>query len=387
MSQPLPVLLVHDDGELDEIAGILRGLGIGFSERRGEEARRAMPLPRDLLVASIPRALSLPPPPAGSQGAARLAVGASEGQAIRAGLRLSGFDLMVRLPVHPTALRLLLLRLLYRGSERRELPRVAVGLPARMRRWQRWHAAVLAEISVGGCRLLAPRAVPSGGRVVVEIPDAAGTGKPFRVKGLVVRSNAMGPGDATAVLAVAFPKLAPAILQRLEAMVSHFATGPASLPGPVSLLEPMPEPVAEIAPASLGEATEEAQGNRRRGPRTRYRSRIVTLGEEAAHVVIGRDLSMGGLRIEPHGALECGQAVSVALHGADLSVPLVLGGVVARDDGDAGLVICFSPLAPAQRSGLEKVLAERSSLDSLRAEGDGARVLAEIQPAGEKPAA
>lgn len=381
MPETTAVLLVHDGGELDEIAGLLRGLGVSFAEARGSEARRPIQLPRDLLVASVPRALSMPPP-AGTEprGPARLAVGCSDGHDVRDRLRAAGFDLLVRTPVHPTALRLLLLRLLYRGPERRAHRRAAVGVETRYRRWLRWRPALLAEISSGGCRILAPGSVAPGRHLVVELPDPESSRRAFRVKGRVVRSNAVGPTDPTAMLAIAFPGLGSDLRDQLEALVDAHASGPAPLAGPPALLEPAPE-----ADATESEARD--VGDRRRAPRTRYRSRVVTLGEEAAHVVIGRDLSSGGLRIEPHGALECGQRVSVALHGASLSVPLVVRGAVARDDGEAGLLIRFAALLPAQQIALERLLAEQSTLDSLARDGNGACFVTEILAAGEKPAA
>jgi hypothetical protein len=92
---------------------------------------------------------------------------------------------------------------------------------------------------------------------------------------------------------------------------------------------------------------------------------VVTLGEEAAHVVMGRDLSPGGIRIEPHGGLERGQRVALALHGTGLPVPLVVRGSVLRDDGDAGLVIRFDPLGPAQSEALTKILAGLGGIEAL----------------------
>ncbi len=98
--------------------------------------------------------------------------------------------------------------------------------------------------------------------------------------------------------------------------------------------------------------------------------RVVTLGEEAAHVVMGRDLSLGGIRIERHGGLEQGQRLALALHGASLPVPVVVKGSVLRDDGDAGLVILFDPPSQAQKIALEKLMAELGGFESFGPGGE-----------------
>lgn len=385
MSPGCPVLLLGEGAELDDVASVLRGLGAAFEECRGAEAAGPVVLPRDLLVATARRALALPRPARGhleARGPARVAVVTSDSPSLRAGLREAGFDLLLRRPVHPTALRLLLLRLLYRGPERRRETRVSVGLAARYRAGLLWRKAVLTELSTGGCRLLAARTARPGWSITVEIPDPAASGAPLRLLGRVVRANAVSPVDPTFTLALSFVKLTEGTRQRLARIVAAHERGPASLPGGWELEEPAPAPGAaqESAlqpevPETTPEEPEPQEGiapeatpagaDRRRAPRAAYTTRVVTLGEEAAHVVMGRDLSPGGIRIEPHGGLERGQRVALALHGTGLPVPLVVRGSVLRDDGDAGLVIRFDPLGPAQSEALKKILAGLGGIEAL----------------------
>jgi hypothetical protein len=102
---------------------------------------------------------------------------------------------------------------------------------------------------------------------------------------------------------------------------------------------------------------------------------------------MGRDLSLGGIRIEPHGGLERDQQVALAIHGSALAVPLVVRGRVARDDGEAGLVVLFDPLAPAQQLALEKLLGQLGGIEVLGPGGDGAESLvARVLPAAEASA-
>lgn len=241
MGAACPVLLLAEGDELDDVASVLRGLGAAFELRKGASAAGPVPLPRDLLVATARRALALPAPPRGPaelRGAARVAIVDSDSPGLRAGLREAGFDLLVRRPVHPTALRLLLLRLLYRGPERRRETRVSVGASTRYRSGLLWRRAVLTELSVGGCRLLTPRPVALGWRIGVEIPDAPGS--PLRLSGRVVRSNGVGPADTSFTLAVEFLKVTPGARERLARIVASHEQGPAPLSDGWTLEEASP---------------------------------------------------------------------------------------------------------------------------------------------------
>jgi hypothetical protein len=212
----------------------------------------------------------------------------------------------VRRPVHPTALRLLLLRLLYRGPERRRKLRVAVGTAIRYRRALLWRSAMLTELSSSGCRLLAARGVPAGGRVRLELPDPASPAAPLRVRGRVLRSNVLGPSDPTHTLAVEFRGLKDAVRARVEQIVAAARGGSADV-GPAVT---RPVGARAQAPASL--------------PPT---PRVVTLSE-GAHVVMGRDLS----RWDPHQPRR-----SQRDHGwrsrSMAVLDVVVQGTVARDEG------------------------------------------------------
>jgi len=385
-----PVLLLGDSGELDDVASVLRSLGVCFEERQNAEAAGPVPLPRDLLVATARRALALPPPPAGrleARGPARVAVVASDSPDLRTGLRGAGFELLVRRPVHPTALRLLLLRLLYRGPERRSELRVSVGATTRYRRALLWRRAILTELSAGGCRLLAPRALRAGSKVDLEIPDPDSPGAPVRMLGRIVRCNAMSPTDPTFTLALQFIRVGDAVHQRLVQIVEAYGRGPVSLADGWDLEDVAAERIAPEAVAMEPETAELALADpkpplgaeRRSSQRPSYVTRVVTLGEEAAQVLMARDLSTGGIRVEPHGGLERGQRLALALHGIGLEVPIVVRGSVFRDDGDAGLVIRFDPLSGVQRDGLEKLMAGLAGIEALGPSGAGAEsVLARI---------
>jgi hypothetical protein len=105
-------------------------------------------------------------------------------------------------------------------------------------------------------------------------------------------------------------------------------------------LEPFED---EIGLAALAPETDEVElAERRRVPRGSYAGRrVVALGDEAARVLIGRDLSPGGMRIDPNPRLQVGQRLRVALHVSQGEAPVVVEAEVDRDDGALGLVLRF----------------------------------------------
>ncbi len=242
MTAPTPVLLLHENGELDDVAGLLRALGIRYRENRGGAANGVLQLPRDLLVATARRAITLPPPPrraSGGSGPARIAIAESDSPGLRAGLREAGFDVLIRRPVHPTALRLLLLRMLYRGPERRTEERVAVGAATRYRTALFWKEGILTELSIGGCRLLTKRKLAVGRQITLEVPEPSA--KPMKLQARVLRAAAVGDGGSATSLALEFIGLEGAEVEGLERILSAYSAGPAFLPGGWDVDEPVPK--------------------------------------------------------------------------------------------------------------------------------------------------
>jgi hypothetical protein len=67
----------------------------------------------------------------------------------------------------------------------------------------------------------------------------------------------------------------------------------------------------------------------------------VALGEEATRVLLGRDISTGGMRVDPNPSLAVGDRLQLALHAGSRSEPMVVHAEVLRDDGEDGLVLRF----------------------------------------------
>jgi len=184
MHAPVEVLLLHD-GELSDVVALLDELDLQWAEvRSGGSPPGVVPL-----VIGTP-VLLLRLERAGALGeAACIAICEGGGRMLDRKLEAHGVDFALRRPVHPAALRLLILHLVYRGPERRRLRRVNATLPVRYRAGWRPCRGLLLEFSVGGCRLLTDRDLPAGHRIKVMLPAELGLGRKLALKGRVVRCD------------------------------------------------------------------------------------------------------------------------------------------------------------------------------------------------------
>jgi hypothetical protein len=410
----VPSVLLLDDGELEDIQRMLEELKVPLARIRGGAIVSGTPAPRDLLI-STPRRIDAVVPPNGVAGAGpvRIVVVSEDSTGLRARLRRSGFDYLVRRPVHPEALRLLLVRSLYRGEEKRGEPRVAAGLDVSYRTGLRSRRAILADLSTRGCRLVSRTPVDSGRRIRVNLPEAIETGDPIAVVGHVLRSTREErPGVGTVhVAAVLFDRVSDDARQALELLVEDLSRGPATLRRGTERTpvlpnqergKPIPLRPAPAAPRSAPAAATPEEGHtalavevslqsenealgdkeRRVKPRAAYELTVPAFGKRALRVLVGRDLSVGGMRIERLPALEVGDRLHLAVYGNAEEAPFLVWGTVTRDDGDAGMGVVFDLLEPEIARRLERLVTSLPAVESLRdseAEAMGT-VVSEILP-------
>ena len=217
------VLLLHD-GELADIRELLGKLRMPFSETLVGE----VPATWDLAIAT-PRYLNQFPSSRGrKRKLRRVAVIEQDSKTLRALVRRCGADLLVRRPVHPTALRLLIKHAIYRGR-RGARPRIAVGAPVDLRVGLKSTQAILADLSLEGCRLLAKEAIPLRQRIMIATPRESGGGY---VCGQVVR-EIQEPDHAETSVGVRFQWLIPGSRKRLAQVFDFYAAGPARLGVPL----------------------------------------------------------------------------------------------------------------------------------------------------------
>ncbi len=392
------VLLLHD-GELKDVQNLMAELGAqcvaGAPDNPSEiEAFDLVVVtPRhlqELPARRVRRRMKGAKPPA-----VRVAVIDGESKTLSARIRRTGVDVLVKRPVHPRALRLLLLHQLCRGPERRAR-RVPVGIAVSLRIGLRKHRAILADLSTTGCQLLTSAPLRTGQTFVLYL-QRKGTGRLFAAKARVVRLEpAASPNETT--VAAAFVSRSSGARKRIQAVMDAFLEGPATLPGiqpatATATAAALPEiaqpadsePVDEIPDIILGpelilpetiESTPASEpaaagtAERRNETRRLFERRVVALDEQAARVLVGRDLSAGGMRVDRSDDLEVGRTLTVALHAAAGEAPLVVPAEVIRDDGAAGMVLAFRDLSQAAERYLEKIV---DSLPALAREaGDAA---------------
>jgi hypothetical protein len=360
------LLLLHD-GELADVRALAESAGAEVIERRPPED---LPAEWDVLVASgrYARTEHLR---GGREKAVRIAVLDRNMRSLRTVVRRAGADLVVRRPVHPTALRLLLLHALYRGPERRSR-RVAVGTAVRFRTGLLKKDGMLTDLSLRGCQIVSRQTLRPGQSLVVWIPESAALGaRVFAVRGSVVRCFVADGGERG--FGVDFGKVGTEIAAHLKNALAAYAEGPAAVPGPdPNATQPRVEPIVATRAADPNESTAPGQqaggAERRVASRHEYAGRrVVALGEEAARVLIGRDLSVGGMRVERAPNLAVGQRFQIALHVAAGQTPLVLNADVLRDDGERGFAVRFSDVDEASARYLAKMVG---SLPVL-ADGEG----------------
>ena len=398
MSDRFRVLLV-DDGELDDVRDCLLSLGAEFAHLRGGAVPPRVDAPRDLFVTTTRRANLAKPWPR-SERPVRIAIVTEDSGTLRGTLRRLGFTYLVRRPAHPVALRLLLLHALYQGQERRSSPRVPLGYPVAVKIGMRRRDALLVDLSENGCRFLTGEPVAAGAKVTVQVPSELCGDDGFALPGTVVRClpDRSSLADGSHSVAIQFAQLTDAARSLLEEALSAHRIGEsgveevthAPLVTPIDIGdEAAPRLVRRVAPPPLPNASKkraspppETASERRRHTRRRFGDRVVAAAPDGSihRVLIGRDLSTGGMRVDRQPELVVGARLRLALYDTARDMPVVVNARVVRDDGAQGVALCFDELAPDAAARLEQLVAGLPPVERLTDGESGAMgtVLGEI---------
>jgi hypothetical protein len=229
-----PAVVVIDGGELDDVAALLEEHGVEFSRTTVNDASElgGWALPSRLLVTTPRLALALRIPQHGaSEHLVSIAIGEADSSTLQSMIQRVGFQYLVRRPVHTEALRLLLLQAVYRGRNRRESRRLAVGCEVTWSlRWRRYRDPML-EISMNGCRLLTDSKVPIGSRIKIRVPNAEADGGQIALRGHVARCASVHTrGERKRfTVSMTFEPLSGKSACQLEQLLRLRATGPATL--------------------------------------------------------------------------------------------------------------------------------------------------------------
>ena len=463
----IPAVLILDDGELDDVQKILEDLEVEFGRVQGGAIAPNTPHPKSLLMATPRRISAVSAIDAASGGEdppVRVVVVDQDSKTLRDQLRQVGFDYLVRRPVHPEALRLLVMHSLYRGDEKRREPRVAVGLEISFQTGEIQRRATLVDLSTGGCRLISSFEFEADKEVLVTLPETLGATEPIALEGKILRSSydkrigeegmysasvqfenlssdlrkelewviedkVGGPPALNSALQSALsdagekpssPHLKPTYtVKRAEQrktlrktllekespvlkadprsedaappVTSNLASGsaveqehyPISVPVDVKMApteRPAPvekvvtqAPVEEIATQVPAEEAEQAAEpepsispeDRRATPRHPYSAKVPAFGTRALRVLVGRDISAGGMQIEPNPDLEVGDRLHLAIYGDASEEPFLVWGTILRHDGRGGTAVAFDPVHPSIAKQLEALVASLPSFESL----------------------
>jgi hypothetical protein len=190
------------------------------------------------------------------------------------------------------------------------------------------------------------------------------------------------------VIAVLFELLRESVRKRLESIVSAHSHGPAVLDETIALaLHSLPiisedtESQTMLPKAGgphspdLDDSADEAPSDRRIQGRHAISRRIIALGDEAARVLIGRDISVGGMRIDQTPGLAMGDRLKVAVHVRPDGQPLVVSAEIVRDDGSEGMALQFDDLSPEAHAHLKEMVSALPSIIESNGSKDGAGVV------------
>jgi len=343
---PSPVILL-DDGEIGGVRDLLEQIGVEFREvaslaevNETDDCR--------LLVSSAAGALSTPSGQGRPPCVMHVVVTDSMTPELRRFLDSTECDVVIGRPIHPAVLRLLVAHALYSGPERRSLDRVAMTVPVRLEVAGELGDATLVQLSVRGCGLVAYTQVAEGQAIRVVLPAAVVGGEEVSIEGRTVAVGALGTGSGAGwEVAVKFRSLHAAARAALSRVMERHAIG-------TTTQTPRRES-ERPAPGSLDE--------QRSGPRKLFTRRVRVAGTERGRVLIGRDLSSGGMRVRPSPGLRVGDELSLALYGAAGEAALLIRAVVDRDDGWEGLVLRFQDVDEALGADLDRII---ESLPAVR---------------------
>ncbi len=124
---------------------------------------------------------------------------------------------------------------------------------------------------------------------------------------------------------------------------------------------------------------------RRLTPRKRFSQSVAAEGPRGSHVLMGRDLSEGGMRIRRMPGVELGQHFTLAIYDSAHAEPVRIEATVVRDDRDRGFCLRFENVDASSAQRLEKLVASLPDVECLEdgeAENLGTVVAEVLQEGG-----
>ncbi|MBW1687980.1 MAG: PilZ domain-containing protein [Deltaproteobacteria bacterium] len=382
----IPRVLLLDDGDLVRIRRMLADFEVELEHLRGEVIREDLEEPRDVVIATVKRILALE----GSVDLSELpgkpvwiAVHSQDFLPLRVRLRKLGVHFLVQTSVGSEALRLLLMHSVYRGPERREEPRLPVGSQVECRdAGGSPFAAELLDLACEGCRLLSKHPLQPETALSVGLPSKLAGGEELSLPGRIMRVE-LYRGSDRKLVTVAFDDLAEEALELLSGILEGKVIGTVvtrlgddlseETASTTMVQRPAPEPTQEAA--SEPAASQDSPPNPRENRRITYTRKVTALLGGGDFAILGRDLSIAGMRSEPLPEFPVGTALELAIYGPSGAEPVLVQAVVARDDGPFGTVFHFESIAGGDRKRLESIIAKGPEIRWLADGEDGEQVV------------
>jgi hypothetical protein len=218
---------------------------------------------------------------------------------------------------------------------------VPVGAEVACRAGFRRLRGTLVDLSPTGCRLFLPETAEQGSALQVQLPGDVSGGSRFALTGKVVRAggaNLEGGSAAEHAVGLRFDPVLAEAKANLVRLLGALASGPTSLAGSGS--------------AFAGKRT----------PRGLYNEPVYALDAKPG-TLVPRDLSRGGIRVEPVSSLAVGQHVRLAIETGGRSEPVIVVARVSRDDGRRGVALQFESIEGDGEKRLEQLVSRLPPVD------------------------
>jgi hypothetical protein len=95
-----------------------------------------------------------------------------------------------------------------------------------------------------------------------------------------------------------------------------------------------------------------------------------TDSEQVRQVLFARDLSVGGVRVDPHPDLQLGDRFQLALYNAFFSEAIVVDAQVLRDDGERGIVLRFLDTSEHTARKISRILEGGGEIERCNSPGE-----------------
>ena len=376
-----PGVLLLDDGELNAVAAVLDRMNIRYTRlaQTGSGAEIAPPL--ELLIATPCRASEVrrgTPPGARSGRPLRIIASDESSRSMRRKYERMGFQILVRPNAHSDVWKLLIARTIDLDDRAEE--RTPVGKTVRVSTGRAQQSATLVDISNRGCRLRSNEEFCAGSRLRFDLPDTDDV--PTPVSGRVVRVDGRFGPESGAVHNAALlfdDDLCDDSRSKLTELLNRWSQRATDSSNPELLSLPACQSTASPGltlddetdpPVSANVEVELQIGHgaheeRRVHARGAFTMPVSAHTRDEERVLIGRDISAGGMLVEPASGLAEGDRIRLAVYGPADMEPLPIDALVVRSEAEEGLALRFEGLSREAEGKLDKLVACLPQVESL----------------------